>query len=604
VHVTRLQPNWSDEPYREISFEHSLPASVWCRVREMFGAWVICGRVVEHKTDKPVADAVVRAFDADLVQDDPLGTATTNLYGRFRIDYTADDFKRTPLSPLVNVELVSGPDLYFRVESYIGTSLLDESPLKGRKPGRKNVGSCACVELSVHAPAPMPPYDEAWEELREHEIASSFEAGRTPIATDGDVYFRPFELLISPTTFEALRTELTERYGAEFYSPDPEDRYWRSTYRGAPAEPLDINGRLEAAGIDLRLYVLRSDLDPNSMVKVVRKLRSRLPDSRTDSGNDPGLGIHINHVMFAEQFYHPGPDGFPSPHNPPSPVPGPTSLPKNVDIAVLDTGVPATRATDHPELSGNVWPDSDDIDQLDVTNPTGGLDSCAGHGLFIIGLIHRMYGDLQVDPGLVFSPVGDGDDATISAELSGNTAPVINLSFGCYTTDTDPPTPPPAIAQTITILTDSGRVVVAAAGNDALDQQFWPAAMPNVIAVGAWDSTLGQPPRKAYFSNYGQWVDVYAPGVSLLSAYVKGRSDNNGTPFNGWAKWSGTSFATPQVAAEIARRARNSGDSPNTVKGEMLASSGPNALPSVPNALPPAPWQGAKLYVPPVDLTQ
>ena len=600
VHVTRLEPNWSSEPYREIIFKQSLPASVWCRVREMFGAWVICGRVVEHETGNSVADAVVHAFDTDLVQDDPLGTAAADRDGRFRIDYTADDFKRTPLSPLVNIELIGGPDLYFRVESYKGTSLLDEPRSMGRSPGRENVGSCACVELSVPAPAPMPYYDPAWDPRREAEFASSFEPGRTPIARDGDNYFRPFELLISSETFEALRTELTERYGARLYYPNPEELYWRSTYRGAPAEPPDINRRLQDSDIDLRLYVLSRDLDPNSMVRVVRTMRSRLSESGTasgDSGNDPGLGIHINHVMFAEQFYHPGPAGPPSPIDPPSPIPGPTGLPKSIDIAVLDTGVPAKWETDHQELSGNVWPDNDDIDQLDVTDPTDGLDSCAGHGLFIIGLIHRMYGDLQVDPGLIFSPVGDVDVAGLAAELPGNTAPVINLSFGGYTTDPDTLTPPLPLAQTITNLIDNGRVVVAAAGNNGCTQPFWPAAIPGVIAVGAWDSTLGQPPQIAFFSNYGPWVDVYAPGVSLLSAYVKGRSDNNGTPFDGWAKWSGTSFATPQVTAEIAKRARNSGKSHKTVAGEMLASSGPNAL-------PPAPWQGAKLYVPPVDLTE
>jgi hypothetical protein len=390
--------------------------------------------------------------------------------------------------------------------------------------------------------------------------------------------------LISPTTFEALRTELTERYGAELYYPNPDVPYWRSSYRGAPREPLDINERLRAAGIDLQLYVLRRDLDPNSMVEVVRKLRSRLPDSGTDSDNDPGFGININHVMFAEQFYHPGPDGFPSPDGSPGSNPGPASQSHSVDVAVLDTGVWLGWETVHPELNGNVQRDPDDTDVLDVTQPLGGLDSAAGHGLFIIGLIHRMDRELQVDPGKVMTPTGDGDDATVGAELVGNTAPVINLSFGCRTENNQAP---PIIAERITNLIRNDRVVVAAAGNNGTDTEFWPAAMPEVIAVGSWvDSTGGM--QKAPSSNYGGWVDVYARGVNLLSAYVNNRTGSNGAQFTtGWARWSGTSFATPQVAAEIASRVRNAPPPTPTVPkptNQEIASNMLNALPSVPSA--------------------
>ena len=61
----------------------------------------------------------------------------------------------------------------------------------------------------------------------------------------------------------------------------------------------------------------------------------------------------------------------------------------------------------------------------------------------------------------------------------------------------------------------------------------------------------------ADFSNYGNWVDVYAPGVNVYSTYLQ--ADwllPNDTPpprqMDGWAIWSGTSFAAPQVAAAIA----------------------------------------------------
>jgi subtilisin family serine protease len=83
-----------------------------------------------------------------------------------------------------------------------------------------------------------------------------------------------------------------------------------------------------------------------------------------------------------------------------------------------------------------------------------------------------------------------------------------------------------------------GIVVVAAAGNDNVNRQFFPAAYQNVIAVGATD----QNDRKARFSNFGAYIDVMAPGVQILST-VPGNPANNHYEFQ-----SGTSMACPLVA--------------------------------------------------------
>jgi serine protease len=82
----------------------------------------------------------------------------------------------------------------------------------------------------------------------------------------------------------------------------------------------------------------------------------------------------------------------------------------------------------------------------------------------------------------------------------------------------------------------SGIVLIAAAGNDNTNTQHFPAAYSNVIAVGATD----QNDAKASFSNYGNWVDVMAPGVSIYSTLTE-----NG---NTYGNLSGTSMATPLVA--------------------------------------------------------
>lgn len=84
--------------------------------------------------------------------------------------------------------------------------------------------------------------------------------------------------------------------------------------------------------------------------------------------------------------------------------------------------------------------------------------------------------------------------------------------------------------------TGKGAVVVASAGNYAEygNPRIYPAAYPNVIAVAATDSQ----DQRAYFSERGNWVDVAAPGVDILSTLPGGR----------YGKMSGTSMAAPYVS--------------------------------------------------------
>ncbi|MEM3699407.1 MAG: S8 family serine peptidase [Candidatus Bathyarchaeia archaeon] len=83
-----------------------------------------------------------------------------------------------------------------------------------------------------------------------------------------------------------------------------------------------------------------------------------------------------------------------------------------------------------------------------------------------------------------------------------------------------------------------GCILVAAAGNDNNSEPFYPAAYDKVIAVSAID----QSDRKAEFSNFGDYIDICAPGVNILSTMV------NST----YAYGSGTSFAAPFVAGVAA----------------------------------------------------
>lgn len=104
----------------------------------------------------------------------------------------------------------------------------------------------------------------------------------------------------------------------------------------------------------------------------------------------------------------------------------------------------------------------------------------------------------------------------------------------------------------------AGIVLIAAAGNQGTNDEHFPAVYSNVIAVGATD----QNDAKASFSNYGNWVDVMAPGVNIYSTLPE-----NG---NTYGNLGGTSMATPLVAGLAALVLSNEpGFTPAQVKAKI-----------------------------------
>ena len=88
---------------------------------------------------------------------------------------------------------------------------------------------------------------------------------------------------------------------------------------------------------------------------------------------------------------------------------------------------------------------------------------------------------------------------------------------------------------------DSGLHFAVAAGNDNRDAcSYSPAGAEKAVTVGA--STLGD--ERAYFSNFGPCVDVFAPGLNILSTWI-GSEDAENT-------LSGTSMASPHTAGLLA----------------------------------------------------
>jgi subtilisin family serine protease len=133
-------------------------------------------------------------------------------------------------------------------------------------------------------------------------------------------------------------------------------------------------------------------------------------------------------------------------------------------------------------------------------------------------------------------------------------------------------------------------VLVAAAGNDGLDWKFSPAKMKGVLSVGALSASEES---RAWFSNHGDWVKVYAPGENLVQAYAHGTYKYLEPPyppparFDGMALWSGTSFSTPVVSGLIAARMSGTGETAHEAARALLRLAARQALPGVGAVLRP-----------------
>ncbi|MET0324413.1 MAG: S8/S53 family peptidase [Ilumatobacteraceae bacterium] len=234
------------------------------------------------------------------------------------------------------------------------------------------------------------------------------------------------------------------------------------------------------------------------------------------------------------------------------------------NVLVLDTGLRTFDArAEHPALDNCVvhrpwrslasvgrWDDEDEPDDDGV----GRLDYQAGHGTFISGIIRQLCPDALVHHRGVLTSYGDGDDASVIAAIEravrqlGDDIDIVVMSFGTYGENDQPPPMAGAIEALL-----QHSLVIASAGNDGTNRRYFPAALPGVIGVGA----LG-PAGRAAFSNFGSWVDACAIGVDVVSTFFTDFDDRRSDDrlvdeYRGWARWSGTSFSGPKVAAAVAQ---------------------------------------------------
>ncbi|WP_371402968.1 S8 family serine peptidase [Kribbella sp. NBC_00662] len=254
------------------------------------------------------------------------------------------------------------------------------------------------------------------------------------------------------------------------------------------------------------------------------------------------------------------PEPFPSAGNPDG---------RGVKVVVLDVGW-----SDAPAA---YWLNGVTGDPENAFDGSGRIRPYAGHGTFIAGVMRAIARNVEIVVKSYFTTAGAMWEFDLAAALDEvlDLAPdIISLSAGTRTRFDLP-----ALGLDVFIQTRLNRVngltLVAAAGNEASRDYFWPAAFPETVGVGA----LAENGRdRASFSNFGAWVDVYAPGENLVNAFLTGDYECTEPPntgqlrtFAGMARWSGTSFATPLVAGLIAGRMSVTGENAKQAADALLA---------------------------------
>jgi subtilisin family serine protease len=252
-------------------------------------------------------------------------------------------------------------------------------------------------------------------------------------------------------------------------------------------------------------------------------------------------------------------------------------------ISIVDTGLIDGADAGHPWLAGV----GGTPDPLPVAGGITTIPYDAGHGTFVAGVARCMAPKAAVYVERAFEYVGANFESDVQPSLEDalNRNPDILQFTFCATTRGDWPlkTFDDFLETRLRYL--KGLVVLAPAGNDGKRRRTWPAAYREVISVGALSATWRD---RAQFSNYGTWVDVFAPGEDLINAFPSGTYECAEPPavghsrvFHGMAEWSGTSFSTPVVAGLIAARMSATGENARQAADALLGLAASQAVPGV-----------------------
>jgi thermitase len=206
----------------------------------------------------------------------------------------------------------------------------------------------------------------------------------------------------------------------------------------------------------------------------------------------------------------------------------------SVLVAVIDTGID----WHHPDLAANYVPLGYDW----VNNDTDPVDD-NGHGTHCAGIIAAGLNNSIGIAGLAqvrimaekaFNKIGIGDEVNLAKAIVhavDQGAKILSCSWGGHGESA-------LMHYAVRYAYDHGVLIISAAGNDITECKSYPAAYEEVVAVSATNEN----DSSADFTNYGDWIEVAAPGVNVYSTWL------NDT----YISLSGTSMSTPHVAAVAA----------------------------------------------------
>jgi hypothetical protein len=235
-----------------------------------------------------------------------------------------------------------------------------------------------------------------------------------------------------------------------------------------------------------------------------------------------------------------------------------------VRVAVIDTDVDST----HPDLAGQVLNGYNTMDVNSYGQRYSETDASDdhGHGTHVTGIITATCDngvgiqgvsgtvDVEILPIKALNDAGRGSTYNVVNAIyyaADYGADIINLSLGSsYPSDLE--------REAVNYALNKNCLIIAAAGNDSTNVSTqYPASYDGVIAVASVD----RDESRSYFSNYGNGLDLSAPGGNIISTIPKaiamsemaGGKTVYGNDIDGYyVSWSGTSMAAPHVVGVAA----------------------------------------------------
>ena len=289
-------------------------------------------------------------------------------------------------------------------------------------------------------------------------------------------------------------------------------------------EIVEMHGAATAGEIE-QIRVRRIKVPANALEKVKAALEK-----------NPHISF-VENNFFATGSAEPNDDRYPSQWHLPK-----ISAPDGWDIcigsemepiAIIDSGVDP----DHPDLFDKLVAGYNFVgDNTDTHDLRGHGTAVAGSAAALTDNVEGVAGvawDNPIMPLVVLNSdnwASYYDIAQAITYAADQDVRVMNISIGGSSSST-------TLQNAVNYAWNKGALIFACAMNNATSTPYYPAACTHVMAVSATTSN----DTLASFSNYGKWIDIAAPGTSILT------STNGG----GYGFWQGTSFSSP-IAAGLA----------------------------------------------------